>query len=1195
MVCGVDPLAFFEELIARLGGRSPDIHINSDFDGIGVELDSLDWNKAENGSADELTTHRFLSMRLLLESGEASPIKNGIYLPSANAVRLEQDERNLFSLPSGWPFAFALDVEGTTPSTKFEPQLFLIDGLGNRIANYEIDGPLVYLSTSERFLPDPGQFLLFDAIRRHHSLDEDERSEYENLRVIVAARSAKEAGVDVKLPAFESLELIEPTKVGVSIETQEDGSLVLSPSFGCQLDQSLINGRLQQLEGEAATGSLRVGKTIVLLDESRKHAAREILANRKISADQKASFLNNPTAWLDASMIDLDNGFSVRVLGAGPLKLAYFGETEESGISWFERPSSDRNQGQQSQDLLPADALVDLIDDADELAALQKKITHGIEAAADAVRFKGKEFDISDAAAISKAVEAIEERLALSDKGESLSEFDPPPEIEEEPTIIEIETHDESITSGGLPKPENLSFTSEIDFRKYRRQPYPHQEVAIRWLLALAQSAIDGDGAEGGALLADDMGLGKTFSAIVFLSEFLAHLEESEESVGPVLVVAPLVLMDTWKRELNETYVESPFSRIIVLQAQADLRQYKCADAGSELRMNRGEKTRESDVGGPEPETNRGTELPRDDLLRSIKYALKVGKEFGADRIDSPGTIVITTFATLRDYQFSLAKVPWSIVVIDEAQNVKNPNAIQTRAAKALNSRFKLLMTGTPVENHLGEFWCLADTFAPGVLGHYQSFRQRYVKPIIAAEPDAVGETKRKIGEELRADIDGFMLRRDKAGTLTGLPAKHVHVGWADAREEALFDERLRQEMKGEQLAHYDASISATLSAMEDEKGSGSALAGIARLRQVVLHPDLIGGGNPGMPTSRDGADEFFHSSGKLHAVRLVLEEVALKGEKALVFLISKAMQQSLSAAFRQYFGCKAAIINGDTKTFSSRQPNRTRQGLIDEFEKSPGFEVLIMSPVAAGVGLTINAANHVIHLERHWNPAKEGQATDRVYRIGQQNDVHVYYPTLTHPEGESFDEKLNKLISSKISLSEAIVVPEEATPDELIGAGIFGQHRKPSDQEITLDKVDKLGWKYFEALVAELMATEHAKDVILTPASNDYGCDVVVVGNEGPNTLIQVKHTEKSSLVDSHAPINEVYGSRPHYASCLGLEFEKLLVITNAKKFSAKARAAAKNYGVSLLGRHELGQMLSARKVMMGAVIRRDANRVAP
>ena len=147
-----------------------------------------------------------------------------------------------------------------------------------------------------------------------------------------------------------------------------------------------------------------------------------------------------------------------------------------------------------------------------------------------------------------------------------------------------------------------------------------------------------------------------------------------------------------------------------------------------------------------------------------------------------------------------------------------------------------------------------------------------------------------------------------------------------------------------------------------------------------------------------------------------------------------------LARALERVYGIKVSTINGDTKAVKGKsvKENQTRKGLIQAFEASPGFGVIIMSPVAAGMGLSVVGANNVIHLERHWNPAKEAQASDRVYRIGQKKDVNIYLPMALHPSMSSFDDNLHKLLCNKTTLKDAVVTPEEVRGEEM-ASGCFG------------------------------------------------------------------------------------------------------------------------------------------------------------
>jgi hypothetical protein len=177
---------------------------------------------------------------------------------------------------------------------------------------------------------------------------------------------------------------------------------------------------------------------------------------------------------------------------------------------------------------------------------------------------------------------------------------------------------------------------------------------------------------------------------------------------------------------------------------------------------------------------------------------------------------------------------------------------------------------------------------------------------------------------------------------------------------------------------------------------------------------------------------------------------------------------------------------------------------MIKDFEDRDGFNIIIMSPVAAGVGLNVVGANNVVHLERHWNPAKEAQATDRVYRIGQKRDVNVFLPLIHHPSFQSFDVNLHQLLTKKSQLKDAVVTPEQVipAPGGMEGGGWTPSHR------INFNDVVKLSWQQFEALCAELLLREfESENCWLTNNGGDYGADIVLTKGKSA-TLVQCKHT---------------------------------------------------------------------------------------
>lgn len=429
-----------------------------------------------------------------------------------------------------------------------------------------------------------------------------------------------------------------------------------------------------------------------------------------------------------------------------------------------------------------------------------------------------------------------------------------------------------------------------------------------------------------GALLADDMGLGKTVQVIALL----AHLK-SEEELRPTLIVVPLSLMTNWVEELRR------FCPTI-------------------QRIHRHE--------GP-------------------------GRARHAAHL-APYEVVLTTYETLRSDQIMMGTIDWALVICDEAQKIKNPGAKITSVAKAMKSRSRIAMTGTPIENTLSELWCIADFVQAGKLGTDHEFLEQYERTIIEAEQDSPArqEALRDIQNKLGANY----LRRTKAMLAKELPPREyktypVGIG---PRQGLLYDE-VRNRARA---------------------GTMKPLPALQALIQICSHPELhqASGGPP---------RELIDECPKLSQTIELLEEIRQGGEKALIFTRYRTMQRILQDALQAYFGIFASIVNGENA-------GSERQRVIDRFQAGQGFSVLILSPEAAGVGLNITKANHVIHYSRLWNPAKEQQATDRVYRIGQDRKVFVHYPVVTGGGWLTVEEHLDNLLAEKRDLAEAVVV---ATP----------------------------------------------------------------------------------------------------------------------------------------------------------------------
>lgn len=378
----------------------------------------------------------------------------------------------------------------------------------------------------------------------------------------------------------------------------------------------------------------------------------------------------------------------------------------------------------------------------------------------------------------------------------------------------------------------------------------------------------------------------------------------------------------------------------------------------------------------------------------------------GKKHLRGDAAFVLTTYETLRDFQLSLARERWGIVVCDEAQKIKTPGAMVTRAAKALQAEFRIACTGTPVENSLADLWCLFDFFQPGLLGSLREFSATFRNQI-----ELKGDGHEELVEVLRSQIEPWVLRRMKQD-VAELPPKN--------------EEPCLLPMSARQRALYSAAINEFRDAMKVEgKDRANAVLGLLhRLRMICANPLAVG---------RDDADflsvdEHVAHSPKLAWLMEQLDRIRHRGEdgeKVIVFSEYREIQRLIQQAVASRFGFRPAVVNGSTSVDVEADENR--QAIIDAFQAKPGFGVIVLSTTAVGFGVNIQAANHVIHFTRPWNPAREDQATDRAYRIGQEREVFVYCPTVAGDGFESFEQRVAERLAVKRGLSTDMLAPEQS------------------------------------------------------------------------------------------------------------------------------------------------------------------------
>lgn len=1005
-------MGLFDLLRSMVSGEKENVsqqagfELRADSSGVLFFIEPTKFDELKHGQGPAFQKMQLIALRMLEEQGYAEPMANGFHIGAENIAGLDDEQAEVLSLPPRFPGSFHAEINGRSGNSGFRVNVTaMIDG---QSAPFSRKGPFLNLTSTETYRLTSPELFALEAWEHHQHLPPDDRGEGANLRLMAELQTAQRNGMNLDLGHFQKLDVVVPEGIGVVATKMPDGSLFLSPSLGDGSTPEELGKRWDQLDFDKDTGgALRIGKRVVLLEPEKVAAVKEVFGNRRIPADKVQEFIETPGAFLDASLVNLELGFSVRVEGVGKLQHMEFGEADAKKQDWF------------ALDKLPAspESLPNVIQSEEELAQFQEAVDAAWGQGADTLSFNGETIDISDRNAVGSQLEQITENLR-NPSGIDEPQINDTPIKEEKLSLVLKEA--EELHQELRQKARESQGEAEPDWGMYARQPFPHQKEGISWMLSLIEQARSENSGDlyrlQGALLADDMGLGKTYMSLVAVGEYLRRQKEASKQQKPILVVAPLSLLENWEDEVRVTYNGIPFKDIVVLQSGRDLAKYRV----------KGEKREAAQMAAI---------LDNDQVLDedAIRYALHIGPDAGTKRLDQERRLVLATYQTLRDYQFSLCRIDWGLVIFDEAQNIKNPNTLQTRAAKGLKADFKLLATGTPVENSLGDFWCLMDTAQPGLLGSWTTFRDTWIKPILEADEENRDSVRVALGKDLRDVVGPFMLRRVKEDQLSGLPAKTIRCGVPQSDHgNVVYSQELTSTMEGFQRRAYEDVLREYRAQQATEDMRGKALSVLQQLREISLHPRLRHEAELVTNDARS-AKKVMQESAKLAVLLTSLDAIRTRGEKVILFMVTKRLQRLLKLWLDQIYGLDIAVINGDTAAVSKKSDVLSRKQLITQFEAKDGFNILIMSPVAAGVGLTVVGANHVIHLERHWNPAKEAQASDRVYRIGQTKPVSIHLPAVLHPEYDAFDVHLDRLLRGKLMLKDAVVTPEAVSENEVL------------------------------------------------------------------------------------------------------------------------------------------------------------------
>ena len=467
----------------------------------------------------------------------------------------------------------------------------------------------------------------------------------------------------------------------------------------------------------------------------------------------------------------------------------------------------------------------------------------------------------------------------------------------------------------------------------------PYQQTGVEWLKFMSTLGL-------GACLADDMGLGKTIQVLGLLAARKHERGAKPEKAS--ILVAPASLMANWQSEIKR-FAPSLKARIL-----------------------------------------HPSDMSADDWRQSQADVVSAVK--GCD-------LVVTTYGMVARWD-ELRRQDWDLAVLDEAQAIKNPAARQTKAVKELRAVHRIALTGTPIENRLGDLWSLFDYLNPGLLGSAKRFSD-YIK---ASSGNSGG-----LGA-LRNLVRPYILRRLKTD-------KRIIADLPDKTEVKAYCPLSRK-----QAALYQQSVQEMKTKLEEVDGiarRGLVLGYIMRFKQICNHPSHW------LRDQTYGPDE----SGKFIRLRELATEIAQRQEKALVFTQFQEMTQPLAASLAEVFRRPGLILHGGV-------PVKDRRRLVETFQTEEGPPFFVLTTKAGGTGLNLTAASHVIHFDRWWNPAVENQATDRAFRIGQKRNVLVHKFVCRG----TFEEKIDTMLEEKAALARDVVDGEggevrltEMSNDELI------------------------------------------------------------------------------------------------------------------------------------------------------------------
>lgn len=1049
------------------------------------------------------------------------------YINQILAAKLDNFQAESLGLPQSVPFKLSISTKGSLASKDLEFNYFWQNNLGQPETGFKLEGAFIERNNIKYRLPE----IIFSIVHEIEKFNENDLNMIMSFEKL-SNKFPQEIGKSILVDGYlKKIKIIYPNSFSFDTELLV-GGINITPLFfqveknlndnnsinekkGVSQEDHIFTPSQQQVFANHFKDLNDVHEIMALddgnflyLDNTMIKVAKLIKETDSKSDEIKKRFVENPQAYLEEEfgnelveeLKDIfieTNQYSERVAGVGLFpKISIPKATDGAKIIWF--PNGD-------DDTWPV-CFINSDGEDIYLKLNPEKIAEFNKVYEKAEKENNDSFVFND------------EKIAINEKNKNkkntLNGLIRPPtgprpinprrdlrilltkeniEFIEYELSKKLEKRRQERSKINIKREEFLNITINSELQE-------HQKYAYNWLVDSWQEG------KSGVLLADDMGLGKTLSVLAFLTTIDGLISTENISKKPILIVAPTGLIQNWinefKKHLDNTYFEQQIAKNLYQFNSKNIKDLKKINEESD-------KKKEIESGKPSLDIN---------ILKCEK-------------------IILTTYEAVRNYQHSLAKIDFSVVIFDEIQKIKTPGSQMTRAAHTLNSEFSIGITGTPIEIRLLDLWSIFDTIEPNYLGTAREFARKYEGR----------ETTKIDRENLKMKLDTkindkrpYMLRRLKKD-MNILPDKFEHY--------------IEENMPEEQYERYKETINTVY-----EKKQGAHLKKIQDIKRYSLYPEL--------PPISFGIEKFEHyvnKSAKFIILFKLLNEIKNKNEKCLIFLENRKVQKFTQLLIQIKFNISVDIINGD-------MVSANRQKIVDQFQEEEinEFNIIIISPKAGGVGLTLTNATNVIHLERWWNPAIEDQSTDRVYRIGQTRSVNIYYPIAKLPNNElgvlSFDENLRNRMNEKRNQSEKMLVPPPIDLDDLLNE-TDGSINDPGPKIINeIDRIDRMSPRDFEDWWMSRLIELDFINVNGTPKTGDGGADVIAEKNDD-HYIFQCKHTTNVLTSLGSNAIDECVVAAERWQK----PDAKCYAVTNAEKFTDTAIQKANDKDVKLITRNEL------------------------